>query len=264
MERGISMIRAIIVEDERNIRQGLILTTDWASLDIEIIGDASNGKEGLELALKLHPDIILTDIKMPVMNGLDMLEAIIDHQDVVAVVLSGFSEFEYARRALQLGAIDYLVKPFSDEELLGALSNAAKQVKQMQVLKKEETVSQNDLLNTVTRYLSKSDRSSHKNIQKLFAYVQEQYSEEISVSSAAEYLQVSESYLSRLFRSETSYSFHEYLTVYRMKVACDLLMNTDYKIYEVANAVGFRDQRYFSSVFKKYFGMSPNHFKEQQ
>lgn len=258
------MIRAIVVEDEKNIRQGLILTTPWSDFDIEVIGEASNGKEGLELARRLNPDIVITDVRMPLLDGLSMIEEITETQDIVTIVLSGFSEFEYAKKALQLGAIDYLVKPFTDEELHGALSNAKSQVEQLQLLKNQKTISQSELVSTVSRYLSKSDRSQHKNIKRLIDYVQENYNEEISVTSASEFLGVSESYLSRLFRSETSYSFHEYLTVYRMKIACDMLIDSDTKIYEVANAVGYRDQRYFSIVFKKYFGMTPNHFKEQQ
>ncbi|QIK57837.1 response regulator [Erysipelothrix sp. HDW6A] len=257
------MFRALIVEDEVMTRQGLIMTTPWQDYDVEIIGEASNGKEGYDLALKLQPDIIITDIKMPLMDGLEMIEALSDKENFVFIILSAFSEFQYAKKALQLGAVDYLLKPFTDSDLEEAIDSAKKQVETMKILKEQSKVSRADLISTVNRYLSKSDRSKHENIQKVLSFIHDNYSDDISVTTASDYLQVSESYLNRLFRQETSYSFHEYLTVYRMKVACDLLTDPSIKIYEVANAVGYKDQRYFSIVFKKYLGMTPNHFKEQ-
>lgn len=257
------MFRALVVEDELFARQGLIMTTPWQEYDVEIIGEASNGRDGFDLALKLRPDIIITDIKMPLMDGLEMIEKLSGVQDVVFIILSAYSEFEYAKRALQMGAVDYLLKPFTDNALREAIENAKRQVETMKVLKNESKVSRSDLINTVSRYLSKSDRSKHDNIQRAIKYVHENYANDISVADVAGYLMVSESYLSRLFRNESNYSFHDYLTVFRMKMACELLMDPTVKIYEVANAVGYKDQRYFSIVFKKYFGMSPNHFKEQ-
>ncbi|QIK70498.1 response regulator [Erysipelothrix sp. HDW6C] len=257
------MFRALIVEDELFARQGLIMTTPWEAMNVEIIGAASNGKDGYDLAVRLRPDIIITDIKMPIMDGLEMIEQLSEEQDIVFIILSAFSEFSFAKRALQLGAVDYLLKPFTDESLKEAIENAKTQVERMKVLKNESKVSRDDLIGTVNRYLSKSDRSKHDNIQRVIDYIRTNYAQDLTVGSVAEYLQVSESYLSRLFRNETNYSFHEYLTVYRMKIACELLMDPSVKIYEVANAVGYKDQRYFSIVFKKYFGMSPNHFKEQ-
>lgn len=252
----------LIVEDEIATRRGLILTIPWNDMGIEVIGEASNGQEGLELALKLNPDIILTDIKMPLLSGLDMMEAISkENKQVVFVVLSAFGEFEFAKGALKLGAVDYLLKPFEDDDLVKAMDIAKLQVKRNQQLQMDD-FDRRDIEGEFNKYLSKSSNSQHKNILKSIAYIQENYSNNLSTKEVAEHLQVSESYLNRLFRMETTFSIHEYLTLYRMKMAITLLRDSDKKIFEVAHEVGYNDQRYFSSVFKKYVGVSPNYYKE--
>ena len=256
------MFRMLIVEDEVATRRGLILTTPWEKIGIEVIGEASNGQEGLELAQKLNPDIILTDIKMPLLNGLDMMEAISkDNKEVVFVVLTAFGEFEYAKRALKLGAVDYLLKPFEDDDLFKAMEIAKLQVKRNQHFQTDH-LEISDIEGDFNKYLSKSSNSSHKNILKSIAYIQDNYFNNLSTKEVAEHLQVSESYLNRLFRMETTFSIHEYLTLYRMKMAIILLRDPNKKIFEVAHEVGYNDQRYFSSVFKKYVGVSPNFYKE--
>ncbi|AMC94087.1 hypothetical protein AOC36_08825 [Erysipelothrix larvae] len=256
------MIRVLVVEDEKIARKGLIITTPWERWGLEVIAEASNGKEGLALANKLNPDIIMTDIRMPIMDGLDMIEALSQTGESIFIVMSAFSEFEYAKKALQYGAVDYLIKPFSDEQLNDALVKAVDNVKALQTLKRQQTVTRNDMLNTMDRYLSKSKRSQHLKIIAALDYIHEHYAKEVSISNCCDILDVSESSLSRLFRSETSFSFHEYLTIYRIKIACELLLDPNLMIYEVAKCVGYRDQRYFSVVFKKYMGMTPNHYKE--
>lgn len=257
------MFRALIVEDEEIVRKGLILTTDWKKFNVEVIGEAKNGKEGLDLAIKLNPDIIITDIKMPIMDGLEMIKELIEIQEVSFIVISAFSEFEYAKKALKLGAIDYLLKPFTDSEFEKALEKAKENVRGLSDVKKYASDNRNDYYSTLNRYLSIADRSTHQNAKATRDYISENYSKDISLSSLAEYLKVSESTISRMFRSEFNYGFSEYLTIYRLREACKLLEDANVKIYEVALAVGYNDQRYFSSVFKKYLGVSPMHFKER-
>ena len=257
------MFRALIVEDEEIVRKGLILTTDWNKYDVEIIGEAKNGKEGLDLALKLKPDIIITDIKMPIMDGLEMIKILSETQDLSFIVISAFSEFEYAKKALKLGAIDYLLKPFTDLEFEKAINKAKDNVKDLSDVKKYSSDNRDDYYSNLNRYLSLADRSTHQNAQATREYISDNYNKDISLSSLADYLKVSESTISRMFRSEFNYGFSEYLTLYRLREACKLLEDPNVKIYEVALAVGYNDQRYFSSVFKKYLGVSPNHFKER-
>lgn len=111
--------------------------------------------------------------------------------------------------------------------------------------------------------LSISSNSKHQNIIKSLEYIENNYQHEINISDIASYLKVSESYLSHLFKAETNYTIIEYLTLYRLCKACVLLKDPNIRIQEVASKVGYRDQRYFSNIFKKHLGISPNFYKEK-
>ena len=112
------MLKVLVVEDEELIRRGIVLTTDWASLDCVVIAEASNGEEGLKIALEKKPDIIIADIRMPKMDGLEMLKELRNNESTACVIiLTSYSSFEYARSALRLGVFDFVLKPFHDGEL---------------------------------------------------------------------------------------------------------------------------------------------------
>lgn len=255
------MFRVVIIEDENIVREGIILTTDWDSMDCEVVGEASNGSEGLKLILRLRPEIIITDIKMPLLSGIEMIAQAKEFYEPVVIFLTAFNEFDYAKTAINLGAVDYILKPFKDEEFKTAIRKAQEKVKDMQILKEnhpDETSKHRER----ERYFSLSVNSKHHNILKAIKYIKGNYHRDISIGSTAEMLSVSESYLSHLFKEETSYTFHEYLVKTRIKAACSLLSDPNSRIYEVAQQVGYRDQRYFSKAFKKHIGMTPNEFKE--
>ncbi|MFC5404144.1 response regulator transcription factor [Cohnella soli] len=138
------MLKALIVDDEYLVRTGIRETIDWADYGVEIIGDASNGLEGLDLALLHRPDIIVTDVRMPYMNGLEFLEKIKEHNlHCGVIVLSGYDEFQYAQEALRHGASNYLLKPVNIEELADAVVKVgmltiAKETDRMQFQKLKE------------------------------------------------------------------------------------------------------------------------------
>ena len=112
------MRRVVVVEDEELVRKGIILTVDWASVDCAVVGEASNGEDGLQVVEQLQPDLIITDIKMPRMDGLEMLRRLRENGNRAQVILlTAYSDFAYAQTALKLGAVDYLLKPFHDGDL---------------------------------------------------------------------------------------------------------------------------------------------------
>lgn len=129
------MLKALIVDDEYLVRTGIRETIDWADYGVQIIGDASNGQEGLDLALLHHPDVIVTDVRMPYMNGLEFLEKIKEHDLHCGVImLSGYDEFQYAQEAIRHGASHYLLKPVNIDEL----ASTVRQVGERTVHKQEE------------------------------------------------------------------------------------------------------------------------------
>ena len=123
------MIKVIVVDDERFVRMGIVGETDWASLGCEVVGEAENGWDALELVHKKNPDLMICDIRMPKMNGLEMLKKLREEKNPVQVIfLTAYSEFSYAREALKLYAFDYLLKPFEDGELESAILRAKERI----------------------------------------------------------------------------------------------------------------------------------------
>lgn len=117
-------VRLVIIDDIKSVVEGL-LTIDWASLGVEVAGVSHNGQDGLELVSRTKPDIVVTDIRMPKMDGLTMLKEILETKHACKVILiSGYSDFEYAKQAVQLGAFDFVVKPFTEEEIAETVSRA--------------------------------------------------------------------------------------------------------------------------------------------
>ena len=111
------MLKVLVVEDEELIRKGIALAVDWAALDCVVVGEAANGREALEAVKRYHPSLIITDLKMPEMDGLEMLAALREQGNpVYVIILTAYDSFAYAQQALRLGAVDFLLKPFHDGE----------------------------------------------------------------------------------------------------------------------------------------------------
>ena len=134
------MLKVLVIDDEVFVRKGIVMETDWASLDCMVAGEAANGLEGLEACRKYNPDLIISDIRMPKMDGIEMLRVLREEGNHVSVIfLTAYSEFEYARNALKLLAFDYLLKPFEDGELEDAVSRVRdKLVKEREEKERQE------------------------------------------------------------------------------------------------------------------------------
>lgn len=261
------MIKVVVVEDEELVRKGLILTTSWENYDCAVVGEAVNGSAGVELILKLKPDVVITDVNMSGLDGIEMLKQVIGKVDIECIIISGYSEFEYARQAVKLGVKDYLMKPIDDADLNNALLRVCEEVKQKHkmhhIQDKLESLEENKLV-FFKEYFAENDEDGKTNyIARAIQYIQNHYKEDLGIKEVADFLYLSEGYLSKLFRNETGYTFVDYLTNYRMKKACKLLTVPTVKIHEIAEQVGYKDQRYFSLLFKRITGMTPKEFKER-
>ena len=247
------MIKVLIVEDEEIIRKGIILTINWKAIDCEVVGEASNGIEGLEQIKKLKPDLIITDIKMPKMDGIEMLRNLRqDGNTTDVIILSAFNTFSYAQSALRLGAVDYIIKPFHD----GELERSIKLIKNKIVGTTEEVSSD--------EFPFVSEEHKTKYISETMEYIKMHYNDpDICLSSIAENLEISEGHLSHVFKKETNLGPLNFLTHYRIHQAKLLLDDCRIKVYEVAERVGYKDIAYFSSTFKKITGMSPSEYQNK-
>ncbi len=261
------MIRCIIAEDEQILRRGLVLATDWKALGCEIIGEARDGGEALELIRHLKPDLVITDIRMPALDGLTLIQEASSICDPEFIIMSGYDDFAYAKRAIHLGVTDYLCKPIDEDEFHLAIVNAGKKIlrkKEHSALNPKVDIVNNSNLMLFKEYLSDHDTPKDKYISNAVSFIEKNYQKDITVGDVCKNLLISESYLTKLFRECTGYSFVDYLTNCRMKKACELLKDENMKIYAVAEQVGYKDQRYFSVLFKKFVGLTPRQFRERQ
>jgi len=246
------MLKVLVVEDEEMIRRGIVLAVDWAALDCVVVGEASNGEEALEAVERYAPSLIITDLKMPKMDGIEMLQALRDKgNNVFVIILTAYDTFAYAQSALRLGAVDFLLKPFHDGELEDAVTNLRRRISSGG--KGEGPLP--------IPGLKKGDKSKY--VLEAMDYIGVHYWDpSISVGVIAQHLGLSEGHLSHTFKKETDYTLLNYLTRYRIHRAMELLRDCRLKVYEVAEQVGYRDITYFSATFKKLVGVSPSEYQD--
>ena len=249
------MYKVVIVEDERLIRQWLQTAIDYNSLGLEVVGVASHGQEGMALIEKLQPDIVLTDITMPIMDAFMMFEATasISYEKVI---LSGYSDFENAKRAIHYGVQDFISKPIQVQELLDCLQKIVDKLQMNRLETPNWPEGYKELVDCL------SQPQSHHILRQVLSWVQLHYREHFTIADIAASLGYSESYLYRIIKEHLSMTLNEYILKYRLKVAVDLMYHqSDLKIYEIAEQVGFSDYKYFRKLFKKQFFLSPREFR---
>ncbi len=250
------MLKVLVVEDEEMIRKGIVLAVDWAALDCVVVGEAANGVQALEAVERYDPSLIITDLKMPVMDGLEMLRQLRERgNNAFVIILTAYDSFAYAQTALRLGAVDFLLKPFHD----GELEQAVTRLKQR--MDRAGQGGEKGPAPLPLPELKKGDKSKY--VLEAMAYIGEHYHEpNIGVAAIAQHLGISEGHLSHTFKKETDYTLLNYLTRYRIHRAMELLRDCRLKVYEVAEQVGYRDIAYFSATFKKLVGMSPSEYQD--
>lgn len=256
------LLKVVVVEDEEIIRKGMIFSINWLDMECIVAGSAQDGQEGLEVIRRVQPDVVLTDILMPRMSGLEMIEQALTEYQFYSIVLTSYSEFELAKRALQIGVADYLLKPVDEEELRVVLEKIRNQIIYNNRYKKIEELSQDRILTAYDdwRLFESAAGSGDFYVKRTYEIVKERYMEKLSISSVAEELGVSSSYLSRKLKASLNVTFVDLLNQYRIKEALKLLSQGTMRIYEVSDQVGFSGYKYFCSVFKKYTNISPSEF----
>ena len=251
------MTKVLIVDDEKYVRMGIKSDTDWALIGCEVVGEASNGLEALEVAENTRPDLVVSDIRMPKMDGIELAEKLIEKFPGIKVIfLTAYNEFEYARQAVRIGVSDYLLKPFSDGELEGS-------IQRLLHLHPNAPATSTELEEQLIP-LKKKEEVSNRYVQSAIEYIEDHYPDsDFSLGALAESMSVSEGHISRLFKSKTDISINNYLTKYRIKMAMDYLKDVQVKVYEVAEKVGYQDIAYFSNTFKKLVGKTPSDYQSK-
>ena len=232
------MLSVIVADDEETIRNGLIRLIQSYDMGLEVVASAGDGREALALVERYRPEILLIDINMPHMNGLDAIEEIrAVNQRTKIIIISGYGQFEYAQRALALGVFNYLLKPVDYKDFKGILQKAA------ECFASADELPPPDLGTQVADYI----RSN--------------YSQDLTAQALADKFHVSQSSLTRIVKQKTGRSFTDYLNETRIGAAKELLRSRDCTVGEVSEYVGYSSQHYFSRVFKNYTGVTPQRFR---
>lgn len=242
------MYKAIIVDDMTLVRDAIRLLAQWDTFGIEKIFEADNAQNALEIICHEQPDIIITDMKMPVMDGTQLLKKIEELQiKSKIIVISGFSDYKYTRLAIQAGVIDYILKPIDPQDLNNALAAAVTAL---------ETESETSISNG-------TETSSIKNkvICDVIAYIDIHYLSDITLTDIAEHFFLSKEHLSRLFKKETGQNLFSYIMQLKLTEAKRLLQTTDLTLDDIAYHLSFSNGNYFSKVFKKNCGLSPSEYR---
>ena len=274
------MIRIVIVEDEKILRKGLALHTPWENFGAVVIADVADGLEGEQIIEKLNPDIVITDIRMPGVSGIEMMRRLKDRCDSEFILISGYSEFSYAQEALGLGARGYIMKPIDDDEFYSVLLKTIELVngkKKNRELQSRVRVMEQTGKILFKKYSPESGTSRQgpagsrfpsgtdyreKYLETAINTISSHYQENLNASNLSESLGISESSFSKIFKNRTGYTFLEYLTNYRVKRAMEFLDQKDVRVSEVAAMVGYADYRHFGDVFKKITGITPSEYRK--
>ena len=381
------ILKVLIVDDERIIVKGLENLYDWVQNGFQVIGKAFNGQSGIELAKKVKPDIVLTDIRMPKVSGLEMILVLKKEMPQMEfIVISGYNDFSYCQEALRLGASDYLLKPIDYQMLHNKLIEVRKKIEKekeltmmadegqslkrtelfkklihkpeinisdMQIMeglgidqnnlfcvvlmknneqdveasicsidKRQDAESINnfghlvfndldniviiiwhkekeylesvefreslvsltpdslsqsigvgpvmDLINIGESYLgaleiikARESVDSNQMISKLKNYINEHYSEAVSLQTLADISNMTPFYVSRFFKEKTGKNFTGYLQEMRIGKAKELLLKTDLSVSEISEKIGYGDYRVFIKTFKKNCGITPKQYKKK-
>ena len=247
------MYKVVLLDDEETIIEGLKATVPWEKYKCKVVGTALNGKEGLELIRTHRPDIVFTDIKMPCLNGLEMLKELTgEYPKMQIIVLSGYRDFSYAQTAIKLGVLRFLLKPSKMEEIHEAL-NAA-------ILKLSGVPMQSEANNV---NMAEEEAEGNFIFSRALNYINEHYAEKLSLQQVADYLYISTWHLCRVLKKGTNNNFVDILNSIRIEHAKKLLEETSLKVYEISQKVGYSDITYFSKIFRSLTGLAPKQYRER-
>ena len=274
---GRRMYRVLLVDDEQIERMALAKKIDRYYGDKVDIYHAVNGREAVAMCGEQKNDIVIMDISMPEMNGVMAAKYIRKMDDECSIIfLSAYDDFEYARNAIKVRALDYLLKPCDMNDLLAVMDTA------LQKLDKENAFNGNSISgkeqNKETEICGSNANNVRENrpkrtdnvrnsdeqttIKYLKEYVENNYIYDISMQEAAEEMGYSDAYFSKLFKQYFNQNFTAYLTEYRIKKAKELLSNTNHSIKDISRMVGYTDSNYFAKIFNRLVGEIPSKYRE--
>ena len=335
--------KVIIIDDELPIRKSLTQIINKRIPECSVVADAENGKDGISKICEFNPDIIITDIFMPQIDGLDMIREIRPNAKII--VITGFRDFGKAQQAVNLNVFDLLVKPINHAKLLDSITNAINSIKTEKLISlrilftaamgdcdisgienyaalitreinqlnsvdivfireyftklffamqetRSTVINTNDeytdneslkamieqssdigeltdvfseCVNNITNSMQQQQLSNiSKHIQMAIDYINENYKKKLSLEDVSFHINLSVVHTSRLFKKETGKTVLDYINEVKLTKAKQMLDTGKYKVYEVADELGFSNSHYFSTLFKKFTGLTPSEYLQNK
>ncbi|WP_028308993.1 response regulator transcription factor [Desulfitibacter alkalitolerans] len=253
------MYKLLIVEDEELERQVLKTQISSSQLPVKIVAEAASGNEAVMLFKTTKPEIILMDIKMPGMDGLEATKIIKELDNNIEIIfITAYSRFSYSNVALKLRAADYLLKPVRPNELIESIKNVIKFIEER---KTEENInrSKNEPDNVETAEVLNDNLL----IREIKNFICGNYQHRLTLNILADFVHYNPSYISSLFKKITGQGITEYITEVRIKKAKELLINKNISMDEVADEVGLNNNSYLTAIFKRKVGISPSEYRRK-
>lgn len=250
------MLKVMVVDDEEHIREGIVKILSRYQGGLEIAGQHANGLEAMLQISNMDAgdlDLILTDIEMPMMNGLDFIaQAKSKLPDLCVIMLSGYNDFEYARRAMRAGATDYLLKPMDKVEVFRLLAQCEE--KKLAALQHNQTKEV-----TLPTAVPATEKTIVERIRRLLG---QEYSRDIDLTYISGVIGLNASYISKVFSRQTGETITDCLNGIRIAKAKQFLRDhPNLKVYEIAHSVGYGDKIYFQKLFKRIVGVTPLEYR---
>lgn len=281
------MWKVLLVEDEVFVRESVREIISWEELGFTVIGESGNGTEALAMIIQNVPDLVLTDIVMPGMDGLELLKQTRQAGlKTKFVMLTCMGEFEYVRRAMEYGASNYILKlSMSVNSLrdtlrkvsaeLGASAEVPTKANHHEVSLPATVLTPTPAspsLTTSPAALSETDLPftpvrepmvKHPEISKIIEYIGQHYDQDITVKSMSRFVMMGENYVSALFKKKTGHTLIHYLHGVRMEKAAEYLRETNLPVQEIGYRVGFGSDNYFIKIFKRWTGCTPSQYRHR-
>lgn len=251
------MRKLLIADDEKIIREGITKLIQASNLPVIVVGQASNGIQALQMMKAMQPELVIIDITMPTITGLEVIERAKEFLPTSKfIIISGHDSFPFAQKAIELGAFHYLLKPIKRKQLISVIENALETM----ASKNERKTSQD----TTMKQIPEIEHGSVS--KKALAYINEHFCDsDLNLNFVADQFHISQSYLTRVIKKSTNLSFTEYVNELRIKQAIVLLSSQDdLLVAQIAELVGYSSQHYFSRVFKNHTGISPVEYRTQK
>lgn len=258
------MLQILLVEDETNLRIRFKKLLENVIGGCKVVGEASNGLEALEWLKTNVADAVITDIRMKDMNGIELMKRLKEQSPAMPVVIiSGYSDFSFAREALRYEVTDYLLKPVDPVELSQVIQKLAKKLQDTSSIQAHTSTdsSKAQVANSAAAVEGNEveERQIIRRIKEIIALRLEQ---DISLQYIADQVNLNHRYLSVLFKSETGQNLSDYVTQCRMEKAKSLLKQTQLKIQDISRLTGYPNAKYFMSVFKQMVGFTPTEYRD--